>query len=111
MKSLASFKMCVTLVGLAAGLFFSPACKAQSEIAPDHFDGTDSWEAAAHHKVTWSKSPQHRLATESNHSKLTTRFALRLTDKPQIGRSHTGPAVPDKHKLVAQIVRRTTVMQ
>jgi len=111
MKSLASFKMCVTLVGLAAGLFFSPACKAQSEIAPDHFDGTDSWEVAAHHKVTRSKSPQKRLATETNHSKLTTRSALRLTDKPQTGRSHSSPAVPDKHQVVAQNLRRTAVMQ
>ena len=82
--------MCVTLVGLAAGLVFSPACKAQSEIAPDHFDGTDSWEAAAHRKATQSKSPLKRLAAKTNHSKLTAPFAFQLTDKPQIGQSHSG---------------------
>lgn len=29
-----------------AALIFSPACKAQSEVDPDHFDGTDSWQTA-----------------------------------------------------------------
>ena len=111
MKPLVSFKMCVTLVGLAAGLVFSPACKAQSEIAPDHFDGTDSWEAAAHRQATRSKSPLKRLAAKTNHSKLTARFALQRTDKPQIGRSPNTPAVPDQHKVVAQNLRKTTVMQ
>ena len=111
MKSLASLKMCVTLVGFAAGLVFSPACKAQSEIAPDHFDGTDSWEAAAHRKATRSKSPQKRLPAETNHSKLTTRFALLLTDTPQIGRRHSSPTIPDQHRLVAPSLKRTTVMQ
>jgi hypothetical protein len=111
MKSLASFKICVTLVGLAAGLVFSPACKAQSEIAPDHFDGTDCWEAAAHRKATQSKSPLKRLAAKTNHSKLTAPFAFQLTDKPQIGQSHSGPAIPNQHKVVAQNLRKTTVMQ
>ena len=111
MKSLASLKMSVTLVGLAAGLVFSPACKAQSEIAPDHFDGTDSWEAAAHPKATRSKSPQKRLPADTNHSKLTTRSALQLTDKLQIGRRHSSPAIPDQQKVVAQNLRRTTVIQ
>jgi hypothetical protein len=87
MKPLVSFKMCVTLVGLAAGLVFSPACKAQSEIAPDHFDGTDSWEAAAHRRATQSKSPLKRLTAKTNHSKLTARFALQLTDKLQMSKS------------------------
>lgn len=31
----------------AATAFLAPRCKAQSEVNPDHFDGTDSWAAAA----------------------------------------------------------------
>lgn len=44
MKSFIMLKMPMLLCGLGAALLLSPACKAQSEIAPDHFDGTDSWE-------------------------------------------------------------------
>ena len=31
---------------LMGAMFLAPSCKAQSEISPDHFDGTDSWAAA-----------------------------------------------------------------
>lgn len=30
----------------AATAFLAPRCKAQSEVSPDHFDGTDSWVVA-----------------------------------------------------------------
>lgn len=46
MKSFIMWKMPILLGGLGVALLLSPACKAQSEIAPDHFDGTDSWGAA-----------------------------------------------------------------
>ena len=52
MKSFSLLKLPVLLAGLAALLFFSPACKAQSEVNPDHFDGTDTWEVAARKPVT-----------------------------------------------------------
>ncbi len=35
------------ILGIGAAVLLSPACKAQSEISPDHFDGTDSWAVAA----------------------------------------------------------------
>jgi hypothetical protein len=46
MKALVTLKMPILLCGLGAALMFTPACKAQSEIAPDHFDGGDTapWE-------------------------------------------------------------------
>lgn len=44
MKSFAMWKMPILLGSLGAVLLLSPAAKAQSEIAPEHFDGTDSWE-------------------------------------------------------------------
>lgn len=42
-----SLKLPLLLLGIGAALLLTPACKAQSEISPDHFDGTDSWAAAA----------------------------------------------------------------
>ncbi|HXY26391.1 MAG TPA: hypothetical protein VEI73_17190 [Candidatus Acidoferrum sp.] len=62
MKYFSSFRMPLLLIVAGAALFFAPACKAQSEVSPDHFDGTDSWAAAAQtprqakHKQTVAKS-------------------------------------------------------
>ena len=108
MKSLALFKIRVILAGLAAALVLSPASKAQSEIAPDHFDGTDSWEAAAHHKVARSKSQQERVTTQANHRKVASRVALQLTAKREAATwpGHSTPAIPDRRKVVAQNSRK-----
>lgn len=47
MRHFMSLKLPLLLLGIGAALLLTPACKAQSEISPDHFDGTDSWAAAA----------------------------------------------------------------
>lgn len=52
MKSFSLLKIPVLVVGFGALLFFAPASRAQSEVNPDHFDGTDSWEIAARRSVT-----------------------------------------------------------
>ena len=46
MKHFILLKLSVLAFGAAAALLLTPACKAQSEVSPDHFDGTDSWAAA-----------------------------------------------------------------
>jgi hypothetical protein len=46
MKPFVLWKMPILFCGLGAALILAPACKAQSEINPDHFDGTDSWDSA-----------------------------------------------------------------
>jgi hypothetical protein len=46
-KYLTSLKLPLLLVVAGVVLLFAPSCKAQSEVSPDHFDGTDSWAAAA----------------------------------------------------------------
>lgn len=62
MKHSSLFRMPLLLIVAGAALFFAPACKAQSEVSPDHFDGTDSWATAAQtprqvkHKQTVAKS-------------------------------------------------------
>ena len=47
MKRFILLKLSVLFFGIGAALVLTPACKAQSEISPDHFDGTDSWATAA----------------------------------------------------------------
>jgi hypothetical protein len=42
-KPVVLFKLALVSFGIGAALLLTPACKAQSEISPDHFDGTDSW--------------------------------------------------------------------
>ena len=46
-KPFVLFKLTLVAFGIGATLLLTPACKAQSEISPDHFDGTDSWAVAA----------------------------------------------------------------
>jgi hypothetical protein len=47
MKPFTLLKIPMMLTGLGAILPFAPTCKAQSEVSPDHFDGTDSGDIAA----------------------------------------------------------------
>jgi hypothetical protein len=51
MKSLGMLLISMIVLGFATAMFVAPQCRAQSEIDPDHFDGTDSWQAAALAKV------------------------------------------------------------
>src|SRR5260370_34265662 len=57
MKPFSLLKIPVILLGLGAALLLTPACKAQSEVAPDHFHGTDAWEAAAHKPLAAKTKP------------------------------------------------------
>jgi hypothetical protein len=60
MKPFIISKLWIVLLSLGGTLLLSP----QSEIAPDHFDGTDSWAAAAAAKVPASQNKSHAaLAT------------------------------------------------
>jgi hypothetical protein len=47
MKSFTFCKLPLVFVVLGGALILSPGARAQSEVAPDHFDGTDSWATAA----------------------------------------------------------------
>ena len=49
----------MVLVGFGAMVIFAPSCKAQSEVSPDHFDGTDAWEVAARKPI----APKAKTAT------------------------------------------------
>jgi hypothetical protein len=58
MKSFSLLKIPMMMLGFGAVLLLTPACRAQSEISPDHFDGTDSWESALAQKNASIKNQQ-----------------------------------------------------
>jgi hypothetical protein len=51
MRSFGMLRISMIVLGFTAAMFIAPQCRAQSEIDPDHFDGADSWQAAAMAKV------------------------------------------------------------
>jgi len=51
MRSFGMLRISMIVLGFAAAMFIAPQCRAQFEIDPDHFDGTDSWQAAVLAKV------------------------------------------------------------
>lgn len=59
-KAFTICKLTVLLIGLGGVLTFAPQARAQSEVSPDHFDGTDSWAAAASAKAS---APKHNPAS------------------------------------------------
>jgi hypothetical protein len=100
-KPFSLLKIPVVVVGFGALLFFAPACKAQSEVSPDHFDGTDPWEMAARKPVTArtktgatpaSYQAQNKKAGSGANLQLT---AVRETSTPA---NHNAVIVRDKRK-------------
>jgi hypothetical protein len=51
MKSFTILRLPLVILVLGGAFLLVPQSRAQSEIAPDHFDGTDSWAAAASAKI------------------------------------------------------------
>ena len=47
MKPSTLLRITLGLAGLTAALALAPGSRAQADVAPDHFDGTDSWAASA----------------------------------------------------------------
>lgn len=58
MKSLGMLRISIIALGFAAAMSIAARCSAQSEIGPDHFDGTDSWQTVAVAKVHAPKTNQ-----------------------------------------------------
>ncbi len=60
MKPFTFYKLPIVLLCLGGALILAPQSRAQSEVAPDHFDGTDSWAAAASAMAPWQRAkPQY----------------------------------------------------
>jgi len=77
-KSFSLFKLPILLAGFGALLLFSPTCKAQSAVSPDHFDGTDTWEVAARKPVTSKAKAPATASYQTNNQKLAPARAFNL---------------------------------
>lgn len=101
MKPFSLLKIPVLLAGFGALLFFAPACKAQSEINPDHFDGTDTWEIAAR-KPAAQRAAQLQGLSQAQNNKANSAASLKLAAVREglNAARDKAVAIPDKPKAV-----------
>jgi hypothetical protein len=104
MKSFSLLKIPVFLVGFGALLLFSPTCKAQSEVSPDHFDGTDSWEVAARKPVAPKTRPATATGSYQAQNKAGSGATLQLAAVRDVSKSspRNAVAVQDKRKVAVR---------
>jgi hypothetical protein len=109
MKSFGMLKMAVALLGFGAVLLIAPSCRAQSEINPDHFDGSDSWEVAARtpapHAVTSRASRNQQAQGKQARSKpasASSTFQLAAERQSSAPQRHDAVATPDKRKAAVR---------
>ena len=102
MKSFSLLRLAVLSASFGALLFFTPTCKAQSEVSPDHFDGTDSWEVAARKAAAPNaKAAAERKSYQAQDKKAGLSASLKLaavrdTSNPT---DHSAVAIQDKRKM------------
>jgi len=105
MKWFGLLKIPVLLLGFGALALFAPACKAQSEVSPDHFDGTDPWEIAARKPVApTAKSPKATGSYQAQNKKAGSSASLQLAAVREVSKPSPGKAVavPDKRKTAVR---------
>lgn len=98
-------KLPLLVVGMGAALLLSPACKAQSEISPDHFDGTDSWAAAAQKvRPSVQKQAAAKAALSAKNQNTTLASAFQLTSAHEAAKpvNHDAVAIDRKRKTSAR---------
>ena len=103
MKPFSLLKIPVLVVGFGALLFFVPACKAQSEMTPDHFDGTDPWETAARRPVA-AKTGAAQATHQAQNKKTGSDATLQLASARELSKSmpYNAEAVQDKRKVAVR---------
>jgi hypothetical protein len=105
MKPFSLLKIPTLLVGFGALLLFSPSCKAQSEVSPDHFDGTDPWEIAARRPVAAKTKPATATGSyQAQNKKAGSGANLQLAAVHEVTKpsSHKTVAVQDKRKVAVR---------
>ena len=104
MKLLCLPRIWMPVLVAGAALCLAPQSRAQAEVAPDHFDGTDSWEIAVKSKAPAPRAKQ--AATASALSAANQKPSSHLTagnsskDLSQVQQPQV-VAVQDKHKVPA----------
>lgn len=104
MKPFNLLKIPMMLVGLGAALVLAPRCKAQSEVSPDHFDGTDSWEIAARTPVAPKAKPAKATSYQVQNKKTGTGTTMQLAAVHEVTKAspRNTVALQDKRKTVAR---------
>jgi len=105
MKPFSLLKVPMLLTGFGAVLLFAPACKAQSEVSPDHFDGTDSWEIAARTPVAAKvKSGANASTIQAKNQKASAGPSLQLAAAREVTKSgpRTAVASQDQRKTAVR---------
>ncbi len=105
MKPFSLLKIPVLLLGFGALLCFAPSCKAQSEVSPDHFDGTDPWEIAARTPVVAEAKPAPTTGLyQAQNKKAGSSASLQLASARALSKStpHNAVAVQDKRKTAVR---------
>jgi hypothetical protein len=106
MKSFRMLNIPVMLLSLGAATILAPACKAQSEIAPDHFDGSDPWAAAqrAPQKDAAGKGQQTAPVSQAQNHQSSSPAKLQLASKrdSSVPAQASGAAIQDKRKASAR---------
>jgi hypothetical protein len=101
MKFFSAVKIWLPLLGLGAALALAPQSRAQSEVAPDHFDGTDSWAPAATAQAPAPKANQRPASsTQVRNKKLSTPATSQLASAKSFSESQRPDvlALQDKRK-------------
>ena len=107
MKPCSLLRLSVILAGFGALLLFTPGCKAQSEVSPDHFDGTDSWEVAARKPVAPNaKAAAEHRSYQAENKKADSGASMKLAAVREDSNStgHNAVTIQDKRKTA--VVRK-----
>lgn len=104
MKHFVLLKLSVLLLGIGAVLLLAPASKAQSEISPDHFDGTDSWAAAAAVHPPMHKRTGAKASLQAQNQKTAQASAFQLASAREVSKpvSRDAAVVDRKRKMAAR---------
>jgi len=102
MKSFSFYRLPIVLLCLGGALVLAPQSRAQSEVAPDHFDGTDSWAAAASAKAPGQKAkPQFALAISQARNNTPVAPALQPVAARSVSAPRRSEAIADKNRKPA----------
>jgi hypothetical protein len=107
MKPFSLIRLSLLLASSGALLLFTPECKAQSEVSPDHFDGTDSWEVAARKPVAPNaKAAAEHRSYQAQNKKADSGASMKLAAIREDSNStrHNAVAIQDKRKTA--VVRK-----
>lgn len=105
MKPFSLLKIPTLVLGFGALLCFAPTCKAQSEVSPDHFDGTDPWEMAARTPVVAkAKLVPATGSYQAQNKNAGSGASLQLAAARELSKStpHNAVAVQDKRKTAVR---------